>query len=150
MSAAAHAYWNFLLKRSGGTQIFTGLSKAVEAAAFAVLLAAGLIDRAGLAGNWVLPVVGALLVIVNYALLTLAYRHGDLSLVYPISRGAVLVFLPPLAYAFTGERLDVLGWSALAVIVFGIACVQWPGIRGMAPLKGCPTYRGVPYESGVP
>lgn len=84
-----------------------------------------------------LPAVGALLVIANYVLLTLAYRHGDLSYVYPISRGAVLVFLPPLAYAFTGERLDVLGWSALAVIVFGIACVQLPGF-GTAPARGAP------------
>ena len=154
MSAAAHAYWNFLLKRSGGTQVFTGLSKIVEAVAFAALLASGLIDRAGLASAWLLPAVGALLVIANYVLLTLAYRHGDLSFVYPISRGAVLVFLPPLAYVFTGERLDVFGWTALAVIVSGIACVQLPGLVGSAPHKGVPyaSGTGVPYvsETGVP
>jgi drug/metabolite transporter (DMT)-like permease len=142
LSAAAHAYWNFLLKKSGGTQVFTGLSKIAEAAAFVVLLAAGLIDRSHLADAWVLPVVGALLVIINYVLLTLAYRHGDLSFVYPISRGAVLVFLPPLAYFFTGERLDVLGWAALAIIVFGIVCVQ---VQRFAAAP----HKGVPYAASI-
>jgi drug/metabolite transporter (DMT)-like permease len=80
-----------------------------------------------------LPVVGGFLVIANYVLLTLAYRSGDLSFVYPISRGAVLVFLPPLAYVFMGERLDLFGWSALAIIVLGIACVQLPAANTAAP-----------------
>jgi drug/metabolite transporter (DMT)-like permease len=85
-------------------------------------------------------VVGGLLVIANYVLLTFAYRRGDLSFVYPISRGAVLVFLPPLAYVFMGERLDLFGWSALAIIVLGIACVQMPGdIRSAPP--------GAPYAA---
>lgn len=122
----------------------------MEAAAFVALLASGLIDRSHIAEAWVLPVVGAFLVIVNYVLLTLAYRHGDLSFVYPISRGAVLVFLPPLAYFFTGERLDILGWAALAIIVFGIVCVQVKGVS-TAPHKGVPYDRGnaVPYAASV-
>ena len=141
MSAAAHAYWNFLLKRAGGTQVFTGLSKIVEAVAFLLLFAFGLIDHARINSQWVLPVVGALLVIANYVLLTLAYRHGDLSFVYPISRGAVLVFLPPLAYVFAGERLDPFGWAALTVIVVGIVLV---GLRS-APSAPSAPHKVVPY-----
>ena len=118
--------------------MFTGLSKVVEATAFVALLSLGLVDRKGLAESWVLPVVGGFLVIANYVLLTLAYRRGDLSFVYPISRGAVLVFLPPLAYVFMGERLDLFGWSALAIIVVGIACVQLPGFIAAAPPQGVP------------
>ena len=37
LSAATHAYWNFLLKRSGGTQLFVGLSKVGEVVMFAPL-----------------------------------------------------------------------------------------------------------------
>src|SRR5687767_9056767 len=99
LSAAAHAWWNFLLKRSGGTQAVVGTSKVVEALLLGSLLLAGIAGDVGRAFDaWALPAVGAALVLVNYLFLTAAYREGDLSLVYPISRGAVLLFLPPLAF----------------------------------------------------
>jgi hypothetical protein len=106
LSAAAHAWWNFLLKRSGGTDAVVGASKVVEAVLLGALLVAGLAGDVRLAIDaWILPVVGAALVLLNYLFLTAAYRHGELSLVYPISRGAVLLFLPPLAFISIGERL---------------------------------------------
>jgi drug/metabolite transporter (DMT)-like permease len=125
LSAAAHAYWNFLLKRSGASPDVVGLSKVVEAVCLGALLVAGVAtEPARLPPAWLLPVVGAALVLVNYILLTIAYRHGDLSLVYPVSRGAMLVFLPPLAYVTLGERLDAFGALAIATIVGGIALMQ--------------------------
>jgi uncharacterized membrane protein len=125
LSAAAHAYWNFLLKRTGGSQEVVGLSKMVEALLLALLLLTALGTEPGrLPAVWVLPTVGAFLVLLNYLLLTVAYRHGDLSLVYPISRGAMLVFLPPLAFVTIGERLDRIGSVAVATIVCGIALLQ--------------------------
>ncbi len=125
LSAAGHAYWNFLLKRSGASHEIVGLSKIAEAAAFGILLLTGIgTEPARLPPAWLLPVVGAWLVLLNYVLLTLAYRHGDLSLVYPMSRGAMLVFLPPVAFVTLGERLDAVGWVAISIIVAGIALMQ--------------------------
>jgi drug/metabolite transporter (DMT)-like permease len=74
---------------------------------------------------WVLPVVGAALVLLNYVLLAAAYTRGDLSVIYPVVRGGMLVFLPPLAYITLGERLSVLGWIAIAAIVLGICVLQF-------------------------
>ena len=51
-------------------------------------------------------VVGAAFVLVNYVLLAAAYKRGDLSVIYPVVRGAILVFLPPLAYITLSERLE--------------------------------------------
>lgn len=129
LSALTHAYWNFLLKRSGGTQVMVGLSKLVEGILFAPLLVLGTSNPERLAHAWVLPVVGAILVLINYVLLSAAYRRGDLSLVYPVARGAMLVFLPPLAYLTIGERLNVTGWVALTVIVLGIVMLQIPSFQ---------------------
>lgn len=36
VSAFTHAYWNFLLKKTEGTQVFIGLSKISEVFLFAV------------------------------------------------------------------------------------------------------------------
>ena len=125
LSAAGHAYWNFLLKRSGGSQEVVGLSKVLEAIGLGLLLLTGV--TAGpvqVAHHWTWPAVGALLVLANYALLAAAYQLGDLSLVYPVSRGAMLVFLPPLAYLTIGERLDAVGQLSILAIVAGIALLQ--------------------------
>ena len=134
LSAVTHAYWNFLLKRSGGSPAVVGLSKVAEAILLGPLLLTGAgTDPAQLFDSWKLPAVGAVLVLLNYLLLTAAYRHGELSLVYPISRGGMLVFLPPLAFLAIGERLSALGWIAITVIVAGICFVQVPtAIRGPA------------------
>jgi drug/metabolite transporter (DMT)-like permease len=137
LSAATHAYWNFLLKRSGGTQLFVGLSKVGEVVMFAplflVLVAPTIADQQGLL--W-LAVVGAAFVLVNYVCLAWAYSHGDLSFVYPLARGSILLFLPVLAYLTVGERVSPLGAVALGVIVCGIVTLQLPTLewRSLASL----------------
>jgi uncharacterized membrane protein len=136
VSAVTHAYWNFLLKRSRSGQIVVELSKIVEAFMLAPFLIAGYASpRVRLADTWILPLVGSALVLINYLALAAAYRRGELSVVYPISRGGVLVFLPPLAFVSLGERLTVLGWTALALIVLGIAMLQVPSFTKLALTK---------------
>ena len=136
LSAVTHAYWNFLLKRSGGSPAVIGLSKIAEAIILGPLLLTGVAtDPTRLIELWRLPTIGAILVLLNYVFLTAAYRRGELSVVYPISRGGILMFLPPLAFLTIGERISALGWVAIASIVTGIASVQTPGaIRGPATL----------------
>ena len=125
LSAATHAYWNFLLKRSAATEAVVGLSKLVEGSLLGALLVTGIATEPSLlARAWVLPVVGAGLSLLNYLLLTVAYRHGELSLVYPVSRGAMLAFVPPLAFVVFGERIDGVGWVAIAVIVAGMTLMH--------------------------
>ena len=133
LSAATHAYWNFLLKRSGGTQLFVGLSKVGEVVMFApafLLLVAPTVPR--LHGLLSLAVVGAAFVLVNYVCLAWAYKHGDLSFVYPLARGSILLFLPFLAFATVGERVSSVGAAALALIVGGIITLQLPALEWRA------------------
>jgi len=133
LSAATHAYWNFLLKRSGGTQLFVGLSKVGEVVMFAPLFLALVAPKiAGLDGLLALSVVGAAFVLVNYVCLAWAYSHGDLSFVYPLARGSILLFLPFLAFLTVGERVSVVGAGALALIVCGIVALQLPTLEWRA------------------
>ena len=124
-SAATHAYWNFLLKRSGGTQVVVGLSKVGEVVMFApvflVLYAPTIRQHEGLT---VLVLVGAIFVLANYVFLALAYSRGDLSFVYPVARGSILLFLPILAYVTVGERISFAGAMAMGLIVSGIVALQ--------------------------
>ena len=133
LSASTHAYWNFLLKRSGGTQLFVGLSKVGEVLMFAPAFLVLVVPKLpALEGLGMLAVVGAAFVLANYVCLALAYSHGDLSFVYPLARGSILLFLPFLAFAIVGERVSVVGGLALALIVCGIMVLQLPALEWRA------------------
>jgi drug/metabolite transporter (DMT)-like permease len=134
VSAMMHAYWNFLVKRRGGSALFVALTKMAEVAvfapAFAVALAITVPGRAvGAREVAILIGVGAALTLVNYIALARAYTHGHLSFVYPVSRGAGLLFLPPLGFLVFGERLDRVGWTALSLILAGLLMLQLPEVR---------------------
>jgi drug/metabolite transporter (DMT)-like permease len=126
-STATHAYWNFLLKRARGGTIFIGLSKVAEVVCFAPLFAWAGMRAMPIPSHAIgLAVVGAALVLLNYVALARAYASGDLSLVYPVSRAGILLFLPLLGFLVFGERLTVAGWAALFFIMMGIAALQLP------------------------
>jgi drug/metabolite transporter (DMT)-like permease len=122
VSAVLHATWNYLLRRAGGSTTVVALSKVIEAAAL-IPFAAIVLHTSGVpapATWWPAVIVAATLALANYGALTAAYRQGDLSLVYPIARGSVFLFLPLLGAIVFAERIGVRGWAALALIVGGI------------------------------
>jgi drug/metabolite transporter (DMT)-like permease len=126
-STFTHAYWNFLLKRAGGAATFIALSKVAEVVCFApIFLWLGTRTHDWSFGVVGLIGVGAALVLFNYGALGKAYAAGDLSFVYPISRAAILLFLPALGFAVFRERLTIVGWLSVACIVVGIALLQLP------------------------
>lgn len=136
LSAALHAWWNFLLKRAGGTQEVVALSKVAEVVLLAPLFIVGYapgLPSLGEAAWW--SGVAAVGVAATYITLAHAYRHGDLSFVYPIARGAILVFLPVVGWLTLGERLSPLGVAGLASIVAGIVALNLQG-NGRAALRG--------------
>jgi drug/metabolite transporter (DMT)-like permease len=55
-----------------------------------------------------------------YALLIQSYRIGDMSLVYPIARGAAPVLLALIAFLTIDERLSLLQIAAVALTSAGI------------------------------
>lgn len=134
-SALFHAYWNFLLKRHAGTEVFVGLSKVVEVLVFApFFLVFALSGMPATPHTLLLVLVATLGVVWNYLALTIAYRHGDLSLVYPIQRGATLLFLPLLGLAVFGERVNALGTVGLVCILAGVLALNlselsWSAVR---------------------
>jgi drug/metabolite transporter (DMT)-like permease len=126
IATVGHAYWNYLLKRAGGGQLFTGLSKIGEVVLFLPAFVLFGWNDASARGPqlWPLALVGAVLTITNYAMLAKAYARADLSFVYPISRGAILLFVPLLGYAVFGERLNDVGVIAVGCILLGIVVMQ--------------------------
>ena len=61
-----------------------------------------------------------------FVTLVRGYSEGDLSIVYPISRGGAPIFAAIWSAIILGERLSFLGYCGVGLIVGGIFLVSFP------------------------
>ena len=117
IAAFLHAFWNALVKGSGDKTIVLGLialGHMVPGIAIAAL--------APLPGWDAAPYIIASTLIHwgYYYFLNLAYRKGDLSLVYPITRGLAPVLVALGAQLWIGEALPALAWLGIFSVSAGV------------------------------
>lgn len=118
VSIFTHAYWNYLIKSSKNKHVFTSLSKLSEIVVFALPAIYFLFTTTFRTEFLLLITVAASITFLNYFFLASAYKYGDLSLVYPVSRSSI-IFLPVFAYYFIDEKIDGIGLLAISAILVG-------------------------------
>ena len=121
LAAFAHAAWNALLKSSGDRLLTFTMLRAVAfviAVPLAVLLPIPAVE------SWPYLIASAIIHNAYYLLLLFAYRHGDLSLVYPIARGGAPFLVAVLAALFAAEVPGPAGAAGIFLVsagIFGLA-----------------------------
>ena len=119
-SAVCHASWNFLLKRSDHKIAFLGSAGVVAAITLLVpaivVAATNGISTDGIA----LGCVTACLHGVYGLSLARGYRLGDLSSVYPVSRGVGLALIPLAAALLLDESISLVAVLGIGMIVVGV------------------------------
>ena len=118
-AACLHALWNLAAKRVSGNVgvLWLGLCLCgVMLAPFALLSAVRSFDPAGL------PYIVAtgLIHAAYFGFLAAGYRHGELSIVYPLSRGTGVAGTALVAWAVTGEGISALGALGIGSVCLGI------------------------------
>jgi drug/metabolite transporter (DMT)-like permease len=118
-AALLHALWNLAAKRVSGNigVLWLGLCVgALVLAPFAAYSALGSFELAGL------PYMAAtgLLHAAYFSLLAASYRHGELSIVYPLARGTGVAGTALFARVVLGERLLALGALGVSSVCLGI------------------------------
>lgn len=131
VSALIHATWNLWIKQiapghRGPTQVW--LLTLLSALIYAPLGAYGFASGTWRPGPDALPwIVGSSVLHVVYFLLLLrGYRHGDLSLVYPVARGTGPLLAAAGAIVLLGERPTVLGIAGALLIAGGVFLLAAP------------------------
>lgn len=135
--AVLHATWNLSAKRaSGGDGVaFVWLMSVVSTA---LALPFGLVSWAvdsppmGLFA-WIAVVASGVVHGVYFLLLQHGYRHGDLSVVYPVARGTGPLFAVAAAVLLFGERPGVAGSLGIGAVLVGIVLVS-----GLVSAPGSP------------
>src|SRR3989441_937945 len=120
-AALIHASWNYLLKKSGGGIVFVWTFAALPSLLYAPLAIGVVIVQRFEFTIEALAFLSASAVLhtAYYLLLDRGYRHGDLSVVYPLARatGPFLAIL--VAIALLGERPGVVALCGAALVVGG-------------------------------
>ncbi len=126
-AAALHAGWNILIARAGDPEGAGAAAILLGVAAFAPV--AALTWRVEWAA---VPYIGASATaeLAYFALLAAAYRRYDLSVVYPIARGAAPVLVLVFAVAATSAQASALEVAGVAIVAVGIMLVRGVHVGG--------------------
>jgi drug/metabolite transporter (DMT)-like permease len=117
LGAALHASWNVLVKSGTDPFLDTVLVTTCLAAALAIVLVFLPVPQEG---SWRCLIASVVIHVAYFGLLVLAYRGGDLSLVYPIMRGAAPAFTALLAAALLNEWPSWGGWTGVFLVSGGV------------------------------
>lgn len=132
LAALLHALWNALVKTSGDRAITLGL-----VATGHCLPAFALMPFVPIPAAEAFPFIIASTVIhwAYYYGLNIAYRFGDLSLIYPIARGTAPVMVALGAMVWADETLSLWAWIGILTVSAGImilAAIKHADKRGIA------------------
>ncbi len=124
-AACLHALWNVFVAGSEDTQGTTAAALLVGVVAFAPVAAwTWRVDAEAVP----YIVASAALELAYFALLAVAYRRAELSLVYPLTRGLAPILVLVCSVAFLG--LGSSPAEAVGVLVVGSGIVLVRGVRG--------------------
>jgi drug/metabolite transporter (DMT)-like permease len=119
--ALLHASWNALIKAQPDR----------FGAAMRVAIGAGVIGFAAIfffppppPAAWPYIAASSVIHVGYFALVGYAFRHADLGVAYPLTRGSAPLFTAILAYLLIGETLAWNSWVAIVCIALGIVALS--------------------------
>ena len=133
-AALLHALWNIAAKQArhgaeGGQGEQLAFQMACALAVAALWAPAGLYASAAELPRWGWPQWGAVglsaaVHLAYFSALLSGYAKADLTVVYPIARGAGPLLAALGAVLLLGERPGLAGWAGIAAIVLGVLLIS--------------------------
>ncbi len=126
ISAFAHAFWNLLSKRQNPSTAFFFIASAFAAFCFFPLLLVYHSSFAFIPGRvWVWLGLTSLFEVIYYIGLAGAYRHGDMSVAYPLARALPVILVALFTAIFgLGKSLSLIG--VIGILAVAIGCLILP------------------------
>jgi len=124
-TAITHASWNGIAKASKNLLAVIWWSTVLATVGYGIWLSFGL--GFFLNPNSMIPfIVSAFCEIGYFVTLVKGYSKGDLSLVYPISRGSAPIFAVLFGVIILHENLPLAGYAGIALMVIGVFVASQP------------------------
>ena len=133
LAALMHALWNALVKGAEDRLLMLGLIATGHVIpGFAILAFTGLPASA----SYVYIIASTVIHWGYYWCLNVAYRSGDLSVVYPIARGVAPLLIALGAQFWVGETLPFIAWLGIMTVSFGIGVLSLSSVSSSTSLLG--------------
>jgi drug/metabolite transporter (DMT)-like permease len=131
ISAFMHASWNLIGKRQQASLAYFSLTAVTAALLTSPIL---LLYRHHLSAIpfavWLLIGATGVAQAVYFFGLTAAYRRGDISLIYPLSRALPILMIVAISFgAGKGDAITSVGLAGMGLIVTGCVIVPLPAFR---------------------
>jgi len=133
LGAAFHASWNALVKSGADPFLDTVLVTTCITVMMAMLMLFLPLPRSD---SFLYLAASVLIHIAYYGFLVLAYQGGELTLVYPIMRGAAPAFTAILAAVLLGEQPSWGGWTGVFLVSGGVLLLATDAWRSGKLRKG--------------
>jgi drug/metabolite transporter (DMT)-like permease len=141
-AAFLHAGWNFLLKKSQRKIVFIWWFLFVALVLYFPMFFYFWIHTTISPLGWKCLAGTGFLHVLYFWFMAGAYERGDLSLVYPLSRGSGPLFVPFLAVVLIHEKLSLLGILGIALIILGIYVIHLHSFSAQSFLEPLRALRG--------
>ncbi len=124
VAAFLHAGWNFLAKKSQNKIVFIWWFLLIAIIGYFPMFVYFWSGIRISALGWIYIVVTGVLHAFYFWFMGRAYERGDLSLVYPLSRGSGPLFVPILAVILMQEQLFLPGIVGISLVIIGIYIIH--------------------------
>ena len=125
-SAFLHAVWNLILGRERDPEAATAIALVSSVVLFAPV---AIWQCDADSGVWPFVAVTSMLQLAYFAALATAYRHADVSVVYPIARGLAPVLVLLVGVAFLGAGASAGQAIGVCLVGLGVVLVRGFGSR---------------------
>jgi drug/metabolite transporter (DMT)-like permease len=120
-AAVVHAVWNLILARQRDPEAATAVAMAAGVLLFAPVAAFSFnVEREAIP----FIAVTAILQLVYFAALAAAYRHSELSVVYPIARGVAPVIVLIAGVVIVGSSTSAAQIMGVTLVAIGVLLVR--------------------------
>ena len=142
VAAFFHAGWNLLAKKSKKKMAFIWWFLLVAVIGYLPMFLYFWPQFNVSPAGWAFIVATGILHALYFWFMGGAYERGDLSLVYPLSRGSGPLFVPILAIIFLQEQLSFAGIVGISLIILGIYLIHLKSFSVVAFIEPLRALRG--------
>ena len=122
VSALCHAVWSAIIKSSKNPLSLMGITSVLEVTIFLPLTFTVPFPTLEV---WYFLIATVIIHVIYRLNVIYSYRYGDLSYIYPISRGSSCLFVAIISILFLSSDISVVGFVGILIVCIGLFLISY-------------------------
>ena len=122
LSALCHAVWSAIIKSSKNPLSLMGITSVLEVTIFLPLTFTVPFPTLEV---WYFLIATVIIHVIYRLNVIYSYRYGDLSYIYPISRGSSCLFVAIISILFLSSDISVAGFVGILIVCIGLFLISY-------------------------